>query len=212
MLAVVLPAGVGMWLVLPSFEALVVPEAFRGPFARYLSTMLPGLVAFILLQYAISPIFQIARRTWPMITAALAACGADGLLILLWARGGDAHSFALAQSLAQIVGLCVAIGYAAALRPLWPALRDIGAPIAATGVLALVVLPLRDRAPGLALLLAQVGVGAVVYGALAYLLDIAQARSRLAGALSGSRAEALFRRRASADKGPAGKAVRRLKS
>jgi O-antigen/teichoic acid export membrane protein len=211
-LAIVLPAGVGMWLVLPSFEALVVPEAFRGPFARYLSTMLPGLVAFVLLQYAISPIFQIARRTWPMIIVALSACGADGLLILLWARGGDAHSFALAQSLAQIVGLCVAIGYAAALRPLWPALRDIGAPIAATGVLALVVLPLRDRAPGLALLIAQVGVGAFVYGALAYLLDIARARSRLAGALGGSRAEALLRRRPSPDQGTAAKAARRLKS
>jgi len=211
-LAVVLPAGVGMWLVLPSFEALIVPEAFRGPFARYLSTMLPGLVGFVLLQYAISPIFQIARRTGPMIVVALSACAVNGLLILLWARGGDAHSFAVAQSLAQIVGLCVAIGYAAALRPHWPALRDISAPIAATVAMALIVLPLRDRTPGLALLVAQVGVGAVVYGALAFLLDIARARSRLAVALSGSRAEALFRRRASADEGPAAKAVRRLKS
>ena len=208
-LAVILPTGVGMWLVLPSFEALIVPEAFRGPFASYLTAMLPGLVAFVLLQYAISPIFQIARRTGPMIVVALAACGADGALILLWARWGDAHAFAYAQSFAQLVGLCVAVGYAATLRPHWPALRDIGALVVATAAMTLVEMPLRARAPGLGLLIAQVGLGAAVYGALAYLLDIAQARVRISRALGRLRNEATA---PSAAEGTPARGARRLNS
>jgi len=210
-LAVVLPAGVGLWLILPSFEALIVPEAFRGPFARYLTTLLPGLAGFVFLQYGISPIFQIARRTGPMIIVALAACGADAVLIMLLPRGGEAHSFALAQSAAQIVGLVVALAYAAALRPHWPALRDVAAVVVATGAMTLVALPLRDRAPGLALLVVQAGLGAAVYGALAFFFDIARLRSRLAVRFAGSRVEALFGRAPGAAERTSARAVRRLK-
>jgi O-antigen/teichoic acid export membrane protein len=210
-LAVVLPAGVGLWLILPSFEALIVPEAFRGPFARYLTTMLPGLAGFVFLQYGISPIFQIARRTSPMIIVALAACGADGLLILLLPRGGEAGSFALAQSAAQVVGLLVALAYAAALRPHWPGLRDVAAVVVAAGAMTLIVMPLRDRAPSLALLIVQAGLGAAVYGGLALLLDIARLRSRLTVILAGSRAQALFDGRPGAAERTSARAARRLK-
>jgi hypothetical protein len=43
------------------------------------------------------------------------------------------------------------------------------------------VLPLRAHAPGPLILVAQVGLGGLVYGAVAYALDIARLRSRLAG-------------------------------
>jgi O-antigen/teichoic acid export membrane protein len=186
-LAIILPTGVGLWLVMPSFEALIVPEAFRGPFARYLTTMLPGLVAYVILQYTISPIFQIAKRTSPMIVAALAACLADGLLIALLPRGGDGFSLALAQSGAQAVGLLAALALAATARPLWPAWRELAALALATGVMAVIVMPLRLRAPGVLVLAAQVGVGAGSYAALAYLLDIAHVRARIAGVIEGRR-------------------------
>jgi O-antigen/teichoic acid export membrane protein len=186
-MAVALPAGVGLWLVLPSFQALIVPEAFRGPFARYLSAMLPGLVAYVLLQYTISPIFQIAKRTMPMIVAALVACAADALLILLLPRSGDAHFLALAQCGAQIAGLVTGVAFAAAARPQWPALRDLASLALATGVMAFVVMPLRARSPSVIILVAEVGVGAFVYGAMAYLLDVAKIRARLTAAF-GARA------------------------
>ncbi len=178
-LAIVLPTAIGLWLVLPSFEALIVPEAFRGPFARYLSAMLPGLAAFVLLQYTISPIFQIAKRPIPMIVVGLAACAADGAFILLLPRGADGFSLALAQRGSQNVGLHAGILLAATTRPHWPRWRDLASLICAAGTMAVIVLPLRTRQPGVATLLAEVGVGIIAYATLAYLLDIAKLRARL---------------------------------
>jgi O-antigen/teichoic acid export membrane protein len=187
-LAIVLPTAVGMWLVLPSFEALIVPEAFRGPFARYLGAMLPGLAAFVLLQYTISPIFQIAKRPTPMIIVGLAACAADGAFILFLPRGDDGLFLAFAQSGAQIVGLLTGILLAAMTRPHWPRLRDLASLVFAAGTMAVIVLPLRARQPGIATLLAEIAVGVVVYTALAYLLDIAKLRARLTALLEARKA------------------------
>jgi len=177
-LAIVLPTAVGLWLILPSFEALIVPEAYRGPFAHYLALMLPGLAAYVMLQYTISPIFQIAKRPRPMIVVGLTACAADGLFILLLPRV-DGFSFAVAQSGAQIIGLSTGIALALMTRPHWPAWRDLAAPVLATGVMALIVLPLRGRAPGALTLAMQASLGVACYATLAYLLDIAKARARL---------------------------------
>jgi O-antigen/teichoic acid export membrane protein len=196
-LSIILPTGVGLWLAMPSFEALIVPEAFRGPFARYLTAMLPGLVAYAVLQYAISPIFQIAKRTAPMILAALAAFLVNGLLFLLLPRGADGFSFALAQSGAQMIGLLGAIAIAVAARAKWPARRELASIALATGVMALIVLPLRLRAPGPFVLAAQIGLGAGAYAALAYLLNIANVRARIAAAIEARKA-----RFDPADKGP----------
>jgi O-antigen/teichoic acid export membrane protein len=177
-LALILPTGVGLWLALPSFEALIIPEAFRGPFARYLSAMLPGLVAFVVLQYAISPIFQIAKRTTPMIIAALTACAVDVLLIGLLPRN-DAISLALAQSGALLAGLATGVALAALTRPKWPTARNIASVLLATAVMALAVAPLRSRPPGLLTLIMQTALGVGVYAILAYLFDLAQIRARL---------------------------------
>ena len=66
-----LPACVGLWIVLPSVEVLIVPQAYRGPFAHFLDLMLPGLFCFGLGQFALNAIFQIARKTLPVVLAAL---------------------------------------------------------------------------------------------------------------------------------------------
>ena len=66
-IAVILPACVGIWLVLPSLQALIVPQQYRGPFGQLLTLMMPGLFFFALILYAINPIFQIAKRTAPLI-------------------------------------------------------------------------------------------------------------------------------------------------
>ncbi len=186
-LAIILPTAIGLWLVLPSFEALIVPEAFRGPFARYLTAMLPGLAAYVTLQYTISPIFQIAKRPTPMIIVGLAACAANALFILLFPHGADGFSLALAQSGAQIVGLATGIAFAATTRPHWPRRRDFGAVALAAGVMALIVLPLRARALGALTMAMQVGVGVASYAALAYLLDVAKARARIGAVMEARR-------------------------
>ncbi len=80
--AIMLPACVGLWIVLPSVEVLIVPEAYRGPFARFLTLLLPGLFLFSLGQFSVNAVFQIARKTLPMVVAALAACVAD--IVFVW--------------------------------------------------------------------------------------------------------------------------------
>ena len=178
--AVLAPVAAGVWLTLPSFEALIVPQAFRGPFALYLAAMLPGLLAYGLTAYAVAPIFQIAKRTRPMIVAALAACVVDALLVLTAPRGAGALWLAQAQSLAAIAGLGVAVAFAFSARPLWPRLRDIGAGSLAAGAMIATLTPLRRATPGLATLIEQVLLGLGVYGGLALLFDLGGLRALLA--------------------------------
>jgi O-antigen/teichoic acid export membrane protein len=177
--AVILPTCVGIWLILPSFQALIVPEAFRGPFAVYLTAMLPGLLAYVLLQFALAPIFQIGKRTAPMIVSAVAACLADLVLLAALPHGSDGYLLALAQSGAQIVGLIVGFGLAAATRPVWPRALDILSTLVATAAMVVAVLPLRAQTPGPLVLAAQGGLGILVYGGVAYALDIARLRMRV---------------------------------
>jgi O-antigen/teichoic acid export membrane protein len=179
--AVILPTTIGLWLALPSFQALIVPEAFRGPFAVYLAAMLPGLFCYALLQYAVAPIFQIGKRTAPMIASALSACAADMVLLVVLPRSADGYWLAMAQSGALIVGLTVGLALAAATRPVWPRGLDILSTLVAAAAMMVVVLPLRAQAPGVLVLVAQMGLGGLVYGAVAYGLDIAGLRTRIAG-------------------------------
>src|SRR5207237_387728 len=51
-IAVVVPACVGIWATLPSIEALIVPSQYRGPFAHYLTLLLLGLCATGLIHFA----------------------------------------------------------------------------------------------------------------------------------------------------------------
>jgi O-antigen/teichoic acid export membrane protein len=178
--AVILPACAGIWLILPSFQALIVPEAFRGPFAIYLTAMLPGLLAYVLLQFALAPIFQIGKRTAPMIVSALSACAADLVLIVALPHGPDGYWLALAQSGAQIVGLLVGFCLAAATKPAWPRALDILSTLVASAAMVAAVLPLRAQPPGPLVLVAEGTLGLLVYGAFAYGLDIAGVRMRLA--------------------------------
>ena len=186
-LAVLLPTAVGLWLILPSFEALLVPEAFRGPFAAYLTALLPGLACYALLQFAVAPIFQIGKRTAPMIAAALAAVATDLALLALLPRGGDGAWLAVAQSGALGVALLVGLGLAAATRPVWPDAPGLLATLVATAAMAAAVLPLRALAPGGGVLAVETLVGALVYGAVAAALDVARLRERI-GALVAGRA------------------------
>lgn len=178
--AVLAPTAAGIWLTLPSFEALIVPQAFRGPFALYLTAMLPGLLAFGLMAYSIAPIFQIAKRTRPMIVAALAACAVDALVVAFAPRGADALWLALAQSGAGCAGLGVALLYALAARPEWPRPRDLVVSGLATMAMVAALAPLRSRSPGAATLIDQTLLGVAIYGGLAFAFDLAGFRGMLA--------------------------------
>ncbi len=174
--AFLLPACVGIWLTMPSIEALIVPAQFRGPFGHYLDLLLPGLFAMALIQFAINPVFQIAKKTLPLVAAASIAVVAGFSFAVVLPRGADASSLALAQCGAYIVALVALAAFAARTAPQWPRPRDSLASLAATAAMILALHPLDGLPPGILTLLLQIGVGGAVYGALTLAFDTAGLR------------------------------------
>jgi peptidoglycan biosynthesis protein MviN/MurJ (putative lipid II flippase) len=170
--AFLLPACAGIWLTMPSIEALIVPAQFRGPFGHYLDLLLPGLFAMGLIQFAVSPVFQIEKKTAPLIGAAFVAVVSGLVLAFLIPRGADASSLALAQCGAYVAALVAVILFAARTSPQWPRGRDMLGALAATGAMVLALRPLAGLEPGILTLLLQVGVGGAVYCAAVLALDI----------------------------------------
>ncbi len=176
-LAVIAPACAGVLLTLPSLEALVVPAEFRGPFGHYLTLMMPGLFALTLINFAVNPIFQIEKKTMPLIGAALIGCAATPVLVYFLPRGGDASSLAVAQSVAYIAALFALTAFATASRPRWPSLSDLLRIAAALVAMIAVLLPMRGWTPGYLALATQIVVGAAVYALAALALDVGGLRT-----------------------------------
>lgn len=183
-IAVLLPACAGIWLVLPSMQALIVPQQYRGPFEGLLTLMMPGLFCFSMILYAINPIFQIAKRTAPLIAAAAVALVGDPLILFLMPHDGDPSRLAIAQSGAFALALATLVALACRSRPAWPRLRDLVGTVLSTAAMAVVLLPLRAEPPSLALLLVQMAAGVLVYGGLVALFDIAAIRTMVSERLS----------------------------
>jgi O-antigen/teichoic acid export membrane protein len=182
--AIVLPSVVGCWLILPSFEALFVPETFRGPFAHYFTLTAPALLGFALMNYGVHPAFQIAHRLAPLIIAALVASLANSLAVIFLPASADASKFAIAQSISTCSGLAALIVMMFALEPMWPRARDRVGALAASALMLGASLPLRSFAPGAITLAGQLVAGVLVYGAAAFAFDVAKSRSVIAPKLA----------------------------
>ena len=179
--ALLTPACVGLWLVSPSLERIAAPLAFRGPFDLYFTLLLPGFLCFGLSVYAIAPVFQIARRTAPLIAAALGACAAD--LALLALLPPQAQSIAVAQTGAMAAGFLCLCAFAMAGPTRWPGARDLLAPLLGAVLMAAALAPLRGWEPGLITLLAQSLGGLAIYGAVMVGLDACGLRALARDAL-----------------------------
>ncbi|HET6379007.1 MAG TPA: lipopolysaccharide biosynthesis protein [Methylocella sp.] len=175
--AMVLPACTGLWLTLPSVESLFVPEAYRISFSRLLPLMMTGLFATAIIQYGISPIFQIEKKTTPLIAAAAAACAADPLLLMLLPRDEGAARLAIAQSGAMLAALAVLVAFASRSWRRWPRLRDLAIAVFGNAVMSAVVLPMRSKEPGLSTLIEQAGAGVAIYAFAVLSFDLAGLRS-----------------------------------
>ncbi|WP_036263480.1 lipopolysaccharide biosynthesis protein [Methylocapsa aurea] len=175
--AMVLPACTGIWLTLPSVEQLIVPVDFRGHFGLLLPLMMTGLFCMAIIQYAINPIFQIEKRTAPLVAAALVACVVDPLLILVLPRDAGASSLAIAQAGAMVAALVTLVAFASLSSPQWPSRRDLAATVLANAVMSAMLLPMRDKEPGLATLVEQIIVGVGVYAFVVMSADVAGLRS-----------------------------------
>ena len=177
-LAFLLPACAGLFLVMPSIELLIVPGQYRGPFGHYLSLLLPGLFAMGMILFGVNPVFQIAKKTAPMVGAALIAVATGFLLVMALPWQKDASSLALAQCGAYLAALAATLFFAARAKPLWPRPRDLVFAVLATLGMFGALMPLRDMSPGISTLLLQVSLGVVVYGALTLVFDTAGLRGQ----------------------------------
>ena len=178
--ALIAPAVLSSWLVTPSFERLLVPESFRGPFAHYFTLVAPGLLAWALINYAINPAFQLAHRLAPLMISALVAVVANLATIALLPTGEDASVFALAQSAGAFAGFASLFAMLPWLEPSWPKPRDVIVTLAACATMVAIDLPLRGLAPGVTTMLLQILLGGGAYVATAAALDLAGLRSLLA--------------------------------
>jgi peptidoglycan biosynthesis protein MviN/MurJ (putative lipid II flippase) len=132
---------VAKWAILPSIQELIVPLQYRGPFAHYMTLLLPGLCATGIIHFAVNPMFQIGKETAPLIDAALIGAVMNGMLLVFLARGGDASSLAIAQSGAAIASLTALLVFATRTQPHWPAARDLAAVAISTCAMILLLLP-----------------------------------------------------------------------
>jgi O-antigen/teichoic acid export membrane protein len=176
-IAMVLPACTGLWLTLPSVEQLIVPVEYRGHFSLLLPLMMTGLFCMAIIQFAINPIFQIEKKTTPLVVAALVACIVDPLLILILPRDADASSLAIAQAGALVAALVTLVAFASFARPQWPRPRDLAMTALGNAVMAAALLPMRDKEPGLATLIEQIATGVGVYALVVMSADVAGLRS-----------------------------------
>ncbi|MFO1147632.1 MAG: lipopolysaccharide biosynthesis protein [Alsobacter sp.] len=177
--AALLPAAAGLAAIMPVVEPWLVGPDFRGPFGTLSLALLPGMLAWALLQFAVGPAFQIAGRTWPLVVPAAAGLAAN--LALAAAGGaadgalGQAWSFSLAMGAALLLGLAMA-SRTALLRICWRDVLGVAAAAAAMALYAGVVA--RSAAGAASLPLAVLG-GGSLYLWLLILLDVAGLGSRL---------------------------------
>jgi O-antigen/teichoic acid export membrane protein len=170
--AVLAPLAVGYAVMQPTFEALLVPHAFRGDFARLSLWLTPGFFAFCALYAAFNPVFQLEKTTWPLTLAALAAIACDIALLALTPLNASVDGLAQAHAISLCVGLLAAAIPALrrkAMRPRW---RDLAIVAAATTAMGFAIAPLNGIAPApvVAALAVVLGGGPVL--ALFFALDV----------------------------------------
>lgn len=177
-LMVSLPVAAGLFLVLPAFEALLVPAKFHGHFSGHLQLLLPGLVALAVFAAGIYPVFLLGKRTGLVTLAALA-----GLLVnlaLVFSAGAlGPERYALGQTLSFLVVLAITGWVGLRSLPVSLNWREIGIIIAAVVAMAIVVWPLSGRLSPLPELLVQGTLGLAVYGGLMLTFDVARCRTLL---------------------------------
>jgi len=177
--ALLTPAFVGLWLIMPALEETFITTAFHDSFAVILSLLLPGFYCSILAQYGINPFFQMAHRTSPIIMAALIGL-ITNIIFLAW--GGDhlaISDVALIQSCASFVTLITLAFIALRQNKLWTSWRDLCFILAGIILMSCALWPLRSVHTGAFMLLSEIILGMSIYGLFLWAVNFRDVRGQL---------------------------------
>ncbi|KAA2244309.1 lipopolysaccharide biosynthesis protein [Salinarimonas soli] len=173
------PLAAGYLALMPAFEALLVGDGFRGAYGSYSWILMPGLLAYGLVQFALNPVFQITRRTGAALTTALVALVVTGALLLGLPARLDPWVLAAAHAAGLVAAFLVGLWLAARLTSARPAWRDLAAVVGASGLMTAAVWPLRGIGPAPVSLALGTGVGAAIYAVLILACDVGGLRGLL---------------------------------
>ncbi|WP_309629209.1 polysaccharide biosynthesis C-terminal domain-containing protein [Brevundimonas sp.] len=187
-----LPAAVGVALVARPLADFMIGEDLRSVAASVtpwiaLSALLSGATA-----YYLSQSFVLGRRTDRLLLTLCIPAGANVILNLILVPIMGVHGAAIATATSFGIGVLASIGMGRNIVQMpipWDTLARCGV---ASAAMAAAVLPLPALG-GVAELILKAGVGAVVYGVVAMVLNAAGVRdlaSRLIGARLSRRATA----------------------
>ncbi len=188
-LAFLLPTAAGYWLVLPSFEAVIVPAAFRGSFATYTTLLMPGLFAFAIIQYALNPVFQLAKGTGPAVAASLVGLAVNAALAVALPPRFGADGFALAQSGAMLAALATLFTLASLRTRFSLPLRDVAIIVGAAAVMMGALAPFRHHEPAVLVLPLLIVAGVAIFALIVAAFNVAGLRDELRRRLGPGRAE-----------------------
>lgn len=175
--SVLILLAVGYVVKLPQLDALIIPMKYRSNFVPVSLILVPGVLAFCIVQFALNPVFQLTRQTMPIVVSALVALASDAILLAFLPASAGIDGFAWIHSTSLIVGFVVALALAWRTRECRPLLRDVvGMGIAGIAT-ALAIWPTRMIEPGWLGLLSAAGIGPAVFAAVAIAFDLAGLRN-----------------------------------
>jgi O-antigen/teichoic acid export membrane protein len=185
-LAILVPTTVGYALVLHPFESVFIAPDFQGAFASYSLALMPGLAAWALMQFGLSPVFQITGSTLPMAGPNILALAVNAALGYVLPAHVGAIGFAYAFSLGMIAGLATAATLVRLRQPIAVPWRVVSGTFACAAVMAAVVIAARATLPqhlheGWTALVGCAVLGGGTYVGLAVALDLADVRSFVLG-------------------------------
>ena len=186
------PLATAYAVMAPTFEALIAPAAYRGPFADLCVALAPGYFALFAIISAISPIFQLKAATWQLSAAATLALVVDLALVAFTPLSASIAGLAFANSLSLVAAMALTAALAWRISDVRPRALDLVVIAAASALMAALIRPLNALPSHAVAAVSAMAIGGVVVAAVYLAFDVGGVRSLAA------QAGARFRKRQTA--------------
>jgi O-antigen/teichoic acid export membrane protein len=177
LMALLTPACLGLWLILPQFEALMIAREYQGSFADYFMIVLPGFYIMYLMQYGINPFFQIHQTTRPIIVASVIGIISNLALIFITGDRITPSEIAIFQSCGYGMACLVLLAFAIYQGALLPDIIDVVKMLLALLVMSAALWPLRALSPDPLILGLMIMIGVLTYSLCLWLMNFCDLKS-----------------------------------